>query len=182
MKKTARNFYQMLLVCLLSGMSLCFSSQAADTEVEQDVKIGFIYNFTKFVTWPNSSDNNTSHFIVCASASPAFLEKLSLLNSKTLQFRPIEVIPLKDNKIQICNLIFFSATEAKPIKKNLLDNIVSLPILTISDAPNFTQEGGMIGMKNLDNRLRFDINLSAAKKAGLIISSQLSDLANEVIQ
>jgi len=37
-------------------------------------------------------------------------------------------------------------------------------------------------MKELDNRLRFDINLSAAKKAGLTISSQLLQLADEILQ
>jgi hypothetical protein len=52
--------------------------------------------------------------------------------------------------------------------------------LTVSDIPSFTNSGGMIGFELIDNRVRFDVNLAAAEKAGLTLSSQLLKVATDV--
>lgn len=163
-------------------MALFFSTSQADTEVEQQIKVSFVYNFAKFVTWPNVTNNPNTPLIICASAPPSFLAKMLLLKNRKINIRPLEVIALSDAQAQNCNLIFFSESVNNLNKKSVLEAIATLPILTISDKPDFAQEGGMIGMKELNNRLRFDINLIAAKKAGLTISSQLAELADEVIK
>ena len=56
------------------------------------------------------------------------------------------------------------------------------PMLTISDQPGFVDRGGMIEMKLVAGRTRFDINLAAARAAGLNLSSQLLQLAERVVQ
>ena len=52
--------------------------------------------------------------------------------------------------------------------------------LTVGESPDFCDQGGVIGFRTLDNRVRFDVNLDAAKRAGLTVSSQLLKLANAV--
>lgn len=54
------------------------------------------------------------------------------------------------------------------------------PVLTVSDAPGFVQAGGMIGLKLRGGRIGFDINHGAARATGLVLSSQLLKLADEV--
>ena len=53
-------------------------------------------------------------------------------------------------------------------------------MLTISDVPDFAAQGGMIGLKLRADRVRFDINQGASRRAGLVLSSQLLKLADEV--
>jgi hypothetical protein len=45
--------------------------------------------------------------------------------------------------------------------------------LTIGEIEGFTQMGGVINFFEEQNRLRFKVNIDAAKRAGLTMSSQL---------
>ena len=53
-------------------------------------------------------------------------------------------------------------------------------ILTVSDLERFAASGGMIGFYEEDNKVRFEINLDAAQKRHLQISSHLLNLARRV--
>ncbi len=64
--------------------------------------------------------------------------------------------------------------------KALLAKLGRLPILTISDIGDFAQAGGMIGLVETNQRIRFDINLAATRQANLKLSSQLLKLATIV--
>jgi hypothetical protein len=54
--------------------------------------------------------------------------------------------------------------------------------LTVSDIGGFAQAGGMIGLVEADQRIRFDINLATTHQANLKLSSQLLKLATIVEQ
>ena len=56
------------------------------------------------------------------------------------------------------------------------------PILTIGDLPDYAQNGGMIALRAEGNRLRFDVNLAAVQRAGLVLSGQMVKLAGKVLQ
>jgi uncharacterized protein len=53
-------------------------------------------------------------------------------------------------------------------------------VLTVSDFPEFLKRGGMIQFVLEGNRVRFEVNLSAAKNAGLTLSSELLKVAAAV--
>jgi hypothetical protein len=55
------------------------------------------------------------------------------------------------------------------------------PILTVGETDDFIQQGGMIGFCLQGKKIRFDINLNAAQRANLKISSRLLLLAKTVI-
>ena len=56
-----------------------------------------------------------------------------------------------------------------------------LPILTVGEADRFAEDGGAIGFCTEDNKIRFEVNLDAAGKAGLKISAKLLALAKTVL-
>ena len=64
--------------------------------------------------------------------------------------------------------------------KAVLTKLARLPILTVGDIADFAQEGGMIGLVEAEQRIRFNINLAAARQANLKLSSQLLKLATIV--
>ena len=53
-------------------------------------------------------------------------------------------------------------------------------MLTVSDAAAFTEKGGIIQFKLIENKVRFRINADAASSAGLTVSSKLLSLAIDV--
>ena len=59
----------------------------------------------------------------------------------------------------------------------LLAGLRHKPVLTVSDADDFTKQGGIIQLRLVDRKIRFEINVDAAERAGLNISSKLLSLA-----
>lgn len=75
-----------------------------------------------------------------------------------------------------CHIVFIGRIEQGQFK-TVLAKLARLPVLTVSDIGDFARTGGMIGLVEADQRIRFDINLTTARRANLKLSSQLLKLA-----
>lgn len=85
----------------------------------------------------------------------------------------------KDNP-RGCDLLFIVGQDKRRAAA-LLKAVNNAPILTVGESEDFIHQGGMIGFCLQDNKIRFDINLQAATRANLKISSRLLLLAKSVI-
>ena len=78
-----------------------------------------------------------------------------------------------------CQILFVAAAEsAKPEDIIKLQRTAS--ILTIAESADFARRGGIIAFKLEDSKVRFEVNVDAAKQAALTISSRLLTLATIV--
>lgn len=175
----------LLLLCLCAGALFYFTQIAASLESvdANEIKTAFIFNFLKFVEWPESqSKGKISSLKMCRFGQSELAEKLGLLQGRKANDLIIEVGEIsRGGSCDDCNVMFISATEGKNIEK-LLTKIGNRPVLTISDAKNFAKHGGIIGLKLMDGKVRFDINLKAAEEKQLKLRSHLLKLAVEVIR
>jgi hypothetical protein len=64
--------------------------------------------------------------------------------------------------------------------KQILIMLGDTSVLTVSDLPEFTQRGGMVQFVSEGDRVRFEVNLATAERAGLILSSELLKVAVNV--
>jgi hypothetical protein len=80
-----------------------------------------------------------------------------------------------------CHLLFICPSEKKNTKE-IIDLVQSNGVLTIADTQGFLEAGGIVNFVIEDNKVRFDINLTASEKAGLKIRSQLLRLAKKVLK
>ncbi|MGF1548627.1 MAG: YfiR family protein [Thiotrichales bacterium] len=168
------------LLALLSIALLSSIGARADTLSEDDVKAGFIFNFTKYLEWPDTQAD--SALVVCSTGVQPLSGKLESLQGRVAQGRTIRVrTQVRSNEWRECQVLFIDAEEA-PRMDTLLRVVAQFPVLTVSDAPEFVQAGGIIGLKLRAGRIRFDINQASAREAGLKLSSQLLKLAEEVVQ
>ena len=153
------------------------TSVQGHAEEEAQLKAAFIYNFTKYVTWPLSIEQASGRLRVCALGKGAYSDELSQLNGREVRTFVLEVIPLHPgDPLDACHVLYVSGVD--PGK--LVRRIKTLPILTISDEPDFASLGGIIGLVTEGRRIRFDINLGRARDAQLQISSRLLQLARRV--
>jgi hypothetical protein len=53
-------------------------------------------------------------------------------------------------------------------------------VLTVGDAPDFLARGGVVEFVREGNRVRFDVNIGEAQRAGLVVSSRLLRVARHV--
>lgn len=80
-------------------------------------------------------------------------------------------------ELSSCHVLVLAG--ARP-DRELMHRVAPLPILTVGDNPTFLDDGGIIQLKVVDRRVRFEISMPAAAHAGLTLSSQLLRLASSV--
>lgn len=163
----------LVLMCTL-GMLL---SGLGYAENEAQLKAAFVYNFTKYVTWPLATEQASGKLRVCIFGKEAYSDELSQLTGREVRSFRLEVVNVsKLDDIDDCQIVYTSGYDARKI----LSRTQNKAILTISDDPGFVDIGGTIGLVTEGQRIRFDINLASAKVSQLQISSRLLQLARRV--
>ena len=151
---------------------------------EYSVKGLFLYNFTKFVTWPEKSFSRAgAPLIIGVLGDDPFGETLNkTVDGKIVNGRPIQVRhfdgfdPRQAASIRKCHILFICSSENDDIGV-ILDAIKGSSVLTVSEYEGFPAKGGVILFFRKENRLALKINPEAAKKAGLQISSKLLQIS-----
>jgi len=146
---------------------------------EYDVKAAFLYNIAKFVEWPaDAAAGPISIGVIGRDPFGARLEEA--VRGKRVNGRGLVVLHLgSDATARRCHIVFIGPSERNRIAEILL-SIRRRPVLTVGDSPGFCAQGGMIGFKVVSDRIRFDIDLDAAERAQLKISSKLLTVAGIV--
>lgn len=149
---------------------------------EQAIKAAFIYNFTKFVSWPSQSfPSSTGSFTICVAGEPAMLSTLSeTVRGKQAGGRAIEIVPLRDPKDASACQILFVSRHIPETQNRLLTAAKGKPVLTVGEEKDFTRRGGIINFYIANDRVQFEINTDNVRRSGLDISSRLLSLARIV--
>ncbi len=141
---------------------------------EYEIKAAFIYNFAKFVEWPQGTfDENTDSITLCIIPNTSAGDVFFSLNNKKVGGKKMVVKKCEDTTdIEGCHMIFFDTTDKKFIQR-ILKNVKDLSILTVGHIKGFTQDGGIINFFTEKDKLRFEVNLEAAKHIDLKLGSQI---------
>jgi hypothetical protein len=168
------------ILFLVSTAPLGRSQNAMPSEYK--LKAAFLFNFAKFVDWPEGTFvNSQSAFAVCVLGKDPFGHLLDdALSSKKIADRPVVVERLKDKgEARRCQMVFVSATEGDSLPA-VLDAVRGASVLLIGETPDFAASGGTIEFTLEDSRIRFLINTDAADRARLRVDSKLLALAKVV--
>jgi hypothetical protein len=149
---------------------------------EYAVKSAYLFNFGKFVRFaPSDSVNNRQTFDICIVGDDPLGHTLDdLTANEKLDDKPVRIVRLKSAaEARGCSIAYIGSSEGTHIAADL-DALHGQPVLTVSDAPNFVQHGGMIQFLTVDNHVRFAVNLNAARSAQVTLSSELLKMAVSV--
>lgn len=170
---------RVLVFCLfLITASACSGQQGHPTDTQ--VKAAYLYNFGKFVRFPDASA--LSSFNICILGRDPFQDALqSAIAGESIGGMPLTVRELTDgNDISACRVLYISGAELRRFRP-LLAQVRHLPILTVSDGEEFLRQGGIVQFVMVGDRVRFEVNLDAAHQARLDLSSELLKVATRVI-
>ncbi|WP_333875637.1 YfiR family protein [Methylobacter sp.] len=161
------------------GVALLFSHHAIATDVEYKVKAGYLYNFTKFITWPE--DKNET-FNLCIMGEDPFGDLIDSIEQRSAFGRPIKLFRFNSlDKGQYCHILFISASiKDNLLIKGLLANYGVDNTLTVGESAEFTTQGGMIGFINREGKIKLQINLRILQQSDLKISAKLLEVAELV--
>ena len=172
--------YLSLLKTICVTVLFSFPTYAlTDTSKEFTIKAAFIVKMALFIDWPENSSLYTknSAFTICIEESHRNHQSLnSWSRSGTIKDLPVNIkyINHSNPQLQSCNILFIS--DASNLERYLNETSDS-DVLTISDVPGASQRGAVVNFININNKLRFEINLQAAQQRGFSINSRLLKLA-----
>lgn len=146
---------------------------------EYDVKAAFLYNFGKFIEWPNGAFASTNApLLIGIYGDNPFGNRLSgVVQGRVINGHPVVARQVSFSELKSCQILFICRSEQKNLKK-ILATLDGSGVLTVTEEMD-SQSGVMINFIVQDDRIRFEINNSAAEKVGLKISSKLLILATK---
>ncbi len=153
----------------------------ARDSLEYRVKAAFIYNFTKFVKWPDSAFSDaTSPIRICILGDSPFGASLDAVAGKKAGGRRLVIYGARSvNDIEDCHVLFISSGSERDFFSSI-ERIEGRKILTIGDRQGIAKKGAVISFIMVSNRVQFEINTKSAERANLKISSQLLKIARIV--
>jgi hypothetical protein len=154
----------------------------SDQPSEHVVKAAFLFNFTKFVEWPDASFSDPhAPIVIGIVGDDPFGDSLArIISGQKAQGRAIVIVKYRrGDDLRHCHVLFISTSERfRAIQ--ILSGLQQASVLTVSDIDGFAEAGGDMQFVMQENRVRFIVNLDAATQSKLRISAKLLALARVI--
>ena len=169
---------------------------------EHQIKAAFLYNFIKFVDWPKEKFGNSDEPIIIGligghsghigeAIEPIKDKKVKGKNIVVKHFKSFEELkkssgednPESGRKIEAltkCHLLFICDKEKN--FKEIINSVKDHSVLTVGEVKGFLESGGIINFLMEEKKIRFEVNIVAARQAELKIRSKLLRLAKRVVK
>lgn len=148
----------------------------AQTGSPEALKAEVIYRVLMFVNWPAEREVPGRGLQLCMLGEGRMEGALQGLAGRSIRQLTVDVRRLaRGDSLAGCHLLYLPAPNAGP-RQQLAD----LPLLVVSDAAAMFDQGAMINLQVEDGRIVFDVDLDAARRAGLTVSTKLLRLARYV--
>jgi len=174
-----QNGLALIVVC-----SMLFAPQKAmAADQEYLIKAAFIYNFVKFVEWPDGrAISQKSSIDICVFGESPMQGTSAVFKAASTAKLGLSLVT--ENNVQNisghCHIVFISSSEEGRLGE-ILAALKGHPVLTVSDMDGFADAGGMMGFVADDNKIRVDVNKKAMVVSGLHVDAQLLEIAHKVI-
>lgn len=176
------------LALALLSFSLAAQAENFDPSRPTKIKAALLFHFLQLVKWPNEEAMTPdSPYVIGIVGNDPFGRIIDVAASNKIKGRNVVIKRFTDAKsIDHCHILFVGAT-SQPTAE-IMKAIANKPTLSVGETEKFIDQGGMIGfvLKPDESkegfRVRFEVNLEAAKKRGFWISSQLLELAVRILQ
>jgi hypothetical protein len=172
--------FLLLGICALPRGSI----HAQDGPTEYQVEATYLFNFLKFVEWPNRVPPNANGpwVIGIVGDNPIGNELPQIITGKTVQGHELQVRRFQNGEdLHVCKVLFISASERKRLP-SLLAALRGSSVLTVGDMDHFLEYGGMIQFVKRDKQVKIAVNVGATNRGELRVSSKLLSLGRMVVE
>lgn len=178
-----------LALALFVGVMSAEAKEESARSREYQVKAAFLYNFIKFIDWPEEkfTDDGKEIVIGIVGEDPfgdAFepIEKKKVKDKKLVVRRFAGFKQLRDKEaLKECHVLFICSSQQEHLK-DIITTVEDSGVLTVGETEGFLEAGGIIGFVLHEKKVHFEVNVSAAEQAKLKIRSQLLRLAKRVVE
>jgi len=177
-RKMIRFLYRVILLACLGAGPWAMAQMD-----EYSIKAGYLYNFSKYVEWPQNGPP-TGHFVICIVGEDPFSGKLqdAIAGRNAADGRPLEVKRLKvlsPEALGACQIAFISKSE-RAHSTEIVNTFRGMPVFTVADFESFATHGGIADLRIEGTKVKVDLNMKAAYRSNLRVSGRLQQVADLV--
>jgi hypothetical protein len=179
-KKWHNSFLTLLVLLSWSGFLV---AEDLATDDPNKVKAAFLRHFAHYVTWPDIAFTDTdAPWRICILGKDPFGPNLErMVKGRKEQGRPFLIYRSeKITDLPTCHIMYITCDTASE-RQTALAALKGMPVLTVGDADDFLQQGGIIRFQVKD-RVLMSINLDQAHAASLTIQTKMLEVATEVLE
>lgn len=170
------------LVRALGIVVISLGALRADGIDEYELKAAFLGKFVQYVTWPAERLGDKGEpLVVAVLGGDPFGPRLDqALDGLRLDGRALEVRRAEQLRdLAAAHMLFVPQREAEGLQE-ILEVTRAASVLVVGESPDFAASGGVIGFYVEREKLRFEVNLEAAKRRNLHLSADLLKVARIV--
>ena len=170
-----------LLGCA-AALALLVSSAGGAARLEPTeygLKSVFLYQFCRFMEWPQSafSSPNDPLVIGVVGEDPFGSLLREAVEGETYHGRPIRIEHYRTPRdIRRCHILFVSRSLVDDMPE-ILAQVAGKNVVTVGETDGFLDRGGMIALTADRNRVRLRVNASSLRAANVDVSSKLLRVA-----
>lgn len=176
-----RKAVQQLLPWALALAGLLLGAQPAQAEEppEYRLKTAIIYSFALYTDWPDQVGPTIK---LCLLGQDSFGGEINALQGQAVGSRKL-IVQRQSVKESLadCQMVYISPAAMAALPR-ILETLGTRPVLTLADSPDAALQGVALNMILRQARVDFEVNIKAAREAGLNFSSKLLRLAKEIHQ
>lgn len=179
--RRCRTLVVMLSVLALLAVGRAWAAEPASVG-EHQLKAALLPKLAMFIQWPAKAFSAARGPLVIGvlGENPFGQHLEELARGRVVGGHPLSVQMCRDpQEAARCHVVFISGRDAKNMEETLR-LLAGTPVLTVSDAPNFASQGGMVNLVVVNQKLRLEVNPEAILSAELRIDPQLLQLAKVV--
>lgn len=164
---------------LISALIFLGFAQVGFAQTEKpmhEIHSQMIYNFLKYIQWPNEADGG--EFVVGVIGEDDVFNTLkNYYDGKPKGAKKYSIKKLASaDEAATCAVVYIG--KGKSGQFDAIKNAVTgKPILTITDSSNLGKKGSCINFKVIDGKLKFEMNQASVMASTLKVASQLSSMA-----
>ena len=171
-------------------------------EREYKIKAAFVYNFIKFIDWPQEkTPDKDAPITIGVIGSDTVVKAFDPVRNKQVKGRRLVIKRFEEwdklkksqekndsawkeklEALKKCRVLFICTCESgkKEVPVEIIKALKGSGILLVGEMPGFLEKGGVINFVTENKKVRFEVNSTSAKRNKLKIRSQLLKLAKRV--
>ena len=176
------SFTAAVLLIAMAAAPLGWAQATASREYK--LKVAYLYNFARYVTWPETAfESANAPFVIGILGHDPFGSSIDVLAAKKkagqrdLVIRRIKTI----DDYHPCHILYVSGTQFTAVHERLVTRAAGQPVLIVGDSQEFTSRGGTVSFyADADGTIGFAINIDAVERQGLVVQAPVLKIASVV--
>jgi hypothetical protein len=166
---------------LLLALALLLPAAGLAQVLEHEVKAAYLFRFLSFIEWPPGAFATAQSPIAVGvlGAEDVLYEMQDLVQGRTVQGRGVTVQRVRPGEdVAGLHVLFVGRRSIEQVAR--IGSVHAL--LVVSDAPYGLETGAVVNFVRAEGRVRFEVDLDAAARRGIRVSSRMLAVASHVRQ